>query len=54
MGIAEAAADLGLSTRFFQTNHEGAFVEHLHGLDGTGRRHHPQPGGVDPLLLRHP
>lgn len=34
MGIAEAAADLGLSTRFFQTNHEGAFVEHLHGLDG--------------------
>jgi 3-dehydroquinate dehydratase-2 len=34
MGISEAAADLGLSTRFFQTNHEGAFVEHLHGLAG--------------------
>jgi 3-dehydroquinate dehydratase-2 len=34
MGISEAAADLGLATRFFQTNHEGAFVEHLHGLDG--------------------
>jgi 3-dehydroquinate dehydratase II len=32
MGIAEAAAELGLNTRFFQTNHEGAFVEHLHGL----------------------
>ena len=34
MGIAEAAAELGLATRFFHTNHEGAFVEHLHGLDG--------------------
>jgi 3-dehydroquinate dehydratase II len=34
MGIAEAASELGLATRFFQTNHEGAFVEHLHGLDG--------------------
>jgi 3-dehydroquinate dehydratase-2 len=34
MGISEAAADVGLATRFFQTNHEGAFVEHLHGLDG--------------------
>ena len=34
IGISEAAADLGLATRFFQTNHEGAFVEHLHGLNG--------------------
>ncbi len=34
MGISEAAAELGLATRFFQSNHEGAFVEHLHGLDG--------------------
>ncbi|HEY5427559.1 MAG TPA: type II 3-dehydroquinate dehydratase [Solirubrobacteraceae bacterium] len=32
--IAQAAAGLGLRTRFFQTNHEGEFVEHLHGLDG--------------------
>jgi 3-dehydroquinate dehydratase-2 len=32
--IAEEALELGLSTRFFQTNHEGAFVEHLHALDG--------------------
>jgi len=30
--IAGQAADLGLGTSFFQTNHEGAFVEHLHGL----------------------
>lgn len=30
--ISDAAAELGLKTRFFQTNHEGAFVEHLHGL----------------------
>lgn len=26
------AQDLGLSVRFFQTNHEGEFVEHLHAL----------------------
>jgi 3-dehydroquinate dehydratase-2 len=32
MGISEAAAELSLATRFFQSNHEGAFVEHLHGL----------------------
>jgi len=31
--ISTAAAELGLETRFFQTNHEGAFVEHLHGLE---------------------
>ena len=28
------AEDLGLALRFFQTNHEGEFVEHLHRLDG--------------------
>jgi 3-dehydroquinate dehydratase-2 len=32
--IATEAGELGLSTRFFQTNHEGAFVEHLHSLQG--------------------
>ncbi len=32
--IAEQAAQLGMQTRFFHTNHEGAFVEHLHSLDG--------------------
>jgi 3-dehydroquinate dehydratase-2 len=32
--ITTAAGDLGLETRFFQTNHEGEFCEHLHGLDG--------------------
>ncbi len=30
--IAEQAETLGLQARCFQTNHEGAFVEHLHGL----------------------
>jgi 3-dehydroquinate dehydratase-2 len=34
MDISEAASQLGLSTRFFHTNHEGEFVEHLHGLTG--------------------
>jgi 3-dehydroquinate dehydratase-2 len=28
------ARELGLQARFFQTNHEGAFVERLHALDG--------------------
>jgi 3-dehydroquinate dehydratase-2 len=28
------AHELGLEARFFQTNHEGEFVEHLHRLDG--------------------
>jgi 3-dehydroquinate dehydratase-2 len=32
--VAAAADKLGLTTRFFQTNHEGAFIEHLHGLEG--------------------
>jgi 3-dehydroquinate dehydratase II len=32
--ISQAAGELGLITRFFQTNHEGEFCEHLHGLDG--------------------
>ncbi|MCW3009527.1 MAG: 3-dehydroquinate dehydratase [Solirubrobacterales bacterium] len=32
--IASFGSELGLVTRFFQTNHEGKFVEHLHGLDG--------------------
>ncbi len=32
--IAEYARALGLVARFFQTNHEGEFVEHLHRLDG--------------------
>jgi 3-dehydroquinate dehydratase II len=27
------AVELGIAVRFFQTNHEGAFVEHLHGLN---------------------
>ena len=31
--ISEIAAALELETRFFQTNHEGEFVEHLHRLE---------------------
>jgi 3-dehydroquinate dehydratase-2 len=29
------AAELGMHVQFFQTNHEGAFVEQLHRLEGT-------------------
>lgn len=32
--ISDAAAQLDLKTRFFHTNHEGEFVEHLHELEG--------------------
>ncbi len=32
--ISDQAAELGLAARFFQTNHEGDFVEHLHRVDG--------------------
>ncbi len=32
--IADTAGQLGLETRFFHTNHEGEFVEHLHRLEG--------------------
>jgi 3-dehydroquinate dehydratase-2 len=32
--ISRAAEELGLAVRFFQTNHEGEFVEHLHRLEG--------------------
>jgi 3-dehydroquinate dehydratase-2 len=32
--ISRMADALGLRTRFFVTNHEGEFVEHLHGLEG--------------------
>jgi 3-dehydroquinate dehydratase-2 len=32
--ISDAAASLGLEARFFVTNHEGEFVEHLHRLEG--------------------
>ena len=32
--IEDFARELKLVPRFFQTNHEGEFIEHLHGLDG--------------------
>lgn len=32
--ISETAGALGLQVRFFQTNHEGDFIEHLHRLEG--------------------
>jgi 3-dehydroquinate dehydratase-2 len=32
--VAEFARELDLEARFFQTNHEGEFVEHLHRLEG--------------------
>jgi 3-dehydroquinate dehydratase II len=42
--IEQDARELHLSTRFFQTNHEGAFVERLHALRGP-------PTQADAVLL---
>jgi 3-dehydroquinate dehydratase-2 len=39
--VREDAQELRLDTRFFHTNHEGEFVEHLHSL----------PGHADGILL---
>jgi 3-dehydroquinate dehydratase II len=33
--IAAEAAELGLRVSFFQSNYEGAFIEHLHALGGA-------------------
>ncbi len=33
--IEQYAGELGLGVRFFQSNYEGALVEHLHTLDGA-------------------
>jgi 3-dehydroquinate dehydratase II len=32
--VSDFGGDLGLTLLFFQTNHEGEFVEHLHRLEG--------------------
>jgi 3-dehydroquinate dehydratase-2 len=42
--IEHEARELHLEASFFQTNHEGAFVEHLHSLGGP-------PARADALLL---
>jgi 3-dehydroquinate dehydratase-2 len=34
--IARDAGELGIEVSFFQSNHEGAFVEHLHSLRAGG------------------
>ena len=42
--IEREAGALGLVTRFFHTNHEGEFIEHLHSLRGP-------PTQADAILL---
>ena len=52
--VSEMAAELGLQTRFFQTNFEGEFVEELHRLDGLADGILLNPGRVDPLRVGDP
>ncbi len=52
--IEHEARELGLETRFFQTNHEGAFVERLHALRRAGRRDPLEPRLLDALRLGDP
>jgi 3-dehydroquinate dehydratase-2 len=42
--IEQDARTLGLTTRFFHTNHEGDLIEHLHSLKGP-------PSQADAILL---
>jgi 3-dehydroquinate dehydratase-2 len=42
--IADDARELGLRTRFFHTNYEGAFVERLHALEGQANAILLNPG----------
>ena len=46
--IEADARELGLRTRFFQTNHEGAFVERLHGPVPFVLVHEPGDVAVEP------
>ena len=43
-GVSEMAAEMGLQTRFFQSNFEGEFVEELHRLDGLADAFLLNPG----------
>ena len=43
--IGDFARELGLVVQFFQTNHEGEYVEHLHRLDGLADGLILNPGG---------
>ena len=52
--IEGEARELGMAARCFQTNHEGAFVEHLHSPAGRRRRDPAEPGVLDPLRLVDP
>ena len=49
--IAARAGELGLRVSFFQSNHEGAFVERLHALREGADGDHPEPGRVDALRV---
>ena len=51
---ASYAASSDLEARFFQTNYEGEFVEHLHRLGEHRRRDRPQPRRVDALRVGDP
>ena len=52
--IAGCGEELGLETTFFQTNHEGEFVEHLHRLPEVADAAILNAGRLDALLVGDP
>ena len=55
MPAAEGVAAAHASTaECFQSNHEGAILDAIHAADGVYDAIVLNPGGVHPLLLRHP
>ena len=46
VGLTELAGELGVSLTHFQSNHEGALIDHIHGLRGQCDGIVINPGGL--------
>ncbi len=45
-GLAGLAEELGVAVSFFQSNHEGEIIDHIHGLRGEAAALLINPGGL--------